>query len=202
MKMKKLVALATAAALCLGMSVTAFAADVKSPQDSDIPTIGWGATDDGSLDVWSKPLTDKEKEDIADAAEKALKDQYNVTGKDVVVIGVGDYQLFDEDGKLIEDGKVPNGGANFNFALGREDKDGYVKGATIYVAHQKADGTWEIIEGTLDKNSYGEWIVKVKMDSFSPVAFLKVMSNGKIVEVNQKGEPVKATTTRSPKTGE
>ncbi|MDE7037457.1 MAG: hypothetical protein K2O98_05755, partial [Lachnospiraceae bacterium] len=81
-------------------------------------------------------------------------------------------------------------------------KDGYAKGATIYVAHQKADGTWEIIEGTLDKNMYGEWVVKVKMDSFSPVAFLKVMSNGKVVEVDKKGEPVKAATTRSPKTGE
>lgn len=201
MKMKKLVALATAAALCLGMSVTAFAADVKSPQDSDIPTIGWGATEDGSYQVGSKPLTDKEKQDIADAAEKALKDQYNVAGKDVVVIGVGDYQLFDENDKLIEDGKVPNGGAVFNFLL-KEGKADYVKGATIYVAHQKADGSWEIIEGTLDKDMYGQWMVKVKMDSFSPVAFLKVMSNGKIVEVDKKGEPVKAATTRSPKTGE
>lgn len=201
MKMKKLVALATAAALCLGMSVTAFAADVKSPQDSDIPTIGWGATEDGSYQVGSKPLTDKEKQDIADAAEKALKDQYNVAGKDVVVIGVGDYQLFDENDKLIEDGKVPNGGAVFNFLL-KEGKADYVKGATIYVAHQKADGSWEIIEGTLDKDMYGQWMVKVKMDSFSLVAFLKVMSNGKIVEVDKKGEPVKAATTRSPKTGE
>ena len=200
--MKKLVALATAAALCLGMSVTAFAADVKSPQDSDIPVIGSGTTDDDSMYVTSKPLTDKEREDIAAAAEKALKDQYNVTGKDVVVLGVGDYTLYDADDKKIEDGKVPNGGANFSFRLDAvENKEGFVDGATIYVAHQKADGTWEILEGKLVKTFYG-WSVRVKMDSFSPVAFLKVMSNGKVVEVDKKGEPVKATTTRSPRTGE
>ncbi|MEY8411254.1 hypothetical protein AALB51_08370 [Lachnospiraceae bacterium 62-26] len=199
MKMRKLVALATAAALCLGMSLTAFAADEKENSPAEIE---YGTSEDGSMYVKSDELTSEQKKEIADAAEKALKDQYNVTGKDVVVIGVGDYTLYNEDGTEIKDGKVPNGGANFNFILGRETKDGYAKGATIYVAHQKADGTWEIIEGTLDKNMYGEWVVKVKMDSFSPVAFLKVMSNGKVVEVDKKGEPVKAATTRSPKTGE
>lgn len=198
--MKKLVALATAAALCLGMSVTAFAADVKSPQDKDIPEIEYGRSEDEDMFVRSEGLTEKEKEDIATAAEKALKEQYNVTGKDVVVLAVGDYTLYDADNKEIKDGKVPNGGANFKFSLDAvENKEGFENGAIIYVAHQKADGTWEILEGSLLK-TYDGWVVKVKMDSFSPVAFLKVMSNGKIVEVDKKGEPVK--TTKSPKTGE
>ena len=45
------------------------------------------------------------------------------------------------------------------------------------------------------------------MSEFSPVVFLKVMSNGKIVEVDWKGDVVDpktktATRTASPKTGE
>lgn len=202
MKMKKLVALVTAAALCLGMSLTAFAADDKEVSPEELQ-VGW--SEDGTLGVVTKELTEKEKADIAEAAKKALANQYNVTGKDVVVMGVGDYTLFDmtdpDNPKVITDGKVPNGGANFQFYLGSETKEGYVNGATIYVAHQKADGSWEIIEGKLSRVA-GEWYVEVKMDSFSPVAFLKVMSNGKVVEVDRRGEPVKPATTRSPRTGE
>lgn len=198
MKMKKLVALATAAALCLGMSLTAFAADEKelSPEE-----IKYGYSDDDKHFVVSEDLTAEEKEEIANAAKDALAEKFDVAGKDVVVIGVGDYTLYDkETGKPITDGKL-DGKATFNFFIGSETKDGYEKGATIYVAHQKADGSWEILTGVLDRVA-GEWVITVDMDSFSPVAFLKVMSNGKIVEVDKKGEPVKATTTRSPKTGE
>ena len=58
MKMKKLVALATAAALCLGMSLTAFA----SPSREEVPTAGTGLANKGDLAAYDQTTT-AEKQD-------------------------------------------------------------------------------------------------------------------------------------------
>ena len=45
MKMKKLVALITASALCLGMSMTVFAANNPSPDNNDLQIGIWNGSD-------------------------------------------------------------------------------------------------------------------------------------------------------------
>ena len=60
MKMKKLLALITAGALCLGMSMTAFAADNsinEVPSNGNQPIAGNGITDDGVV-IKSSTLSD------------------------------------------------------------------------------------------------------------------------------------------------
>ena len=98
-------------------------------------------------------------------------------------------------------------------------------GDTVYVLHQTADGTWEVLEGkavvTKDAGGYTSVSVDVTMTGFSPVAFIKVMSNGEVVVLDRtetivsQVEPTGSastvttekttstvTTKTSPKTGE
>ena len=146
MKLKKLVALITAGALCLGMSMTAFAADDNKSPDKVPSANGWANGGDlGAINT----ATEKEVQEIADEAMNWLeKNKPNI-----------------------------------------------------------ADGTYSLIEGKLVYNAATGWAIEAEMDAFSPVTFFKVMSNGKIVEVDWKGDVVAPKTktvarTTSPKTGE
>ncbi len=208
MKLKKLVALITAGALCLGMSMTAFAADDKSPEE--VPTT-WGEADGGKLQVWNG-ATPEERQEIADKAMAWMEKNTPNIAKDAEIIFVGDYDLFQKNDKgewdWLEDGKVPGGKKLFSFDVNDiENKEGFVPGKTVYALHGNADGTFTPIEGKLVYDEARGWFIEVEMSEFSPVVFLKVMSNGKIVEVDWKGDVVDpktktATRTASPKTGE
>ncbi len=208
MKMKKIIALATAAALCLGMSMTAFAADAVNPSPNKVPQSsssyvnkeGYEAQT-GELDAETKALLANE-----DKVKEILSQEF-VVPKDakVAVLGAGEYTLWDwtKDDVYkyqIEDGKVPNGGANFTFPI--YDKDHDVKiGDTIYVLHKVGD-KWEVTECVVTMGPNGDMVVDVFMESFSPVAFVKVMSDGTVVKLDAKGEPEKPVTKKAPKTGE
>ena len=61
-------------------------------------------------------------------------------------------------------------------------------GDTIYVLHQKSDGTWEVLEGEFNRNSAHMARATVHFDSLSPVVFIKVMSNGQTVVLNKEEE--------------
>ena len=187
MKLKKLVALITAGALCLGMSLTAFTADGSREK---VPGTYDGVANDGDLAAVNKYLTEEQREQLADNAMDWLKENYPNIGKNAEIIAVGDYQLVDsKNGELITDGKVPGGKTLF----------------TAYALHWNGKG-YDIIEGTITKDAYGNWVIQAEMDKFSPIAFIKVMSDGSIVEVDWKGDVVNPTTTvtkkASPKTGE
>ena len=110
MKMKKLLALITAGALCLGMSMTAFAADNsinEVPSNRNQPIAGNGITDDGVV-IKSSTLSDAlangeitqeeydkvvdtlgDPEKIKDAIKEDLQLPANAT---VAVLGVMNYE--------------------------------------------------------------------------------------------------------------
>ena len=207
MKLKKLVALITAGALCLGMSMTAFAADDNKSPDKVPSANGWANGGDlGAINT----ATEKEVQEIADEAMNWLaKNKPNIAAN-AEVIFAGDYRLYDaETGTWLEEGaKVPGGKTVFSFNVNNvKDKDGFVEGKVVYGLHKNADGTYSLIEGKLVYNAATGWAIEAEMDAFSPVTFFKVMSNGKIVEVDWKGDVVAPKTktvarTTSPKTGE
>ena len=190
MKLKKLVALFTAGALCLGMSLTAFAADGSREK---LPIAGNGVTEDGVV-ISSDP------EKIKDVIKEDL--QLPSDAK-VAVLGVMNYE---------PEGTVKDG-STVTFALSPSTAGDLKEGETIAVLHLKKivdkDGNvsyvWETKVGTVRKLGNGVY-VDVELDDFSPVAFVKVMSNGDVVKWNAKGEVVSTTSTTtkkvSPKTGE
>ena len=263
MKMKKIVALVTASALCLGMSMTVFADN--SPNEGLARPTGSGYVDNGSQDpanegryLYVNNLQDA-KDDIADQVKKdnpnwtdeavqkeadkrydAVKDVFTDDTKasekasellgrkvDGVVVSAGDFKLYRADGTVINPTDVdwPKNGIDRAMPIA-ELGDGYKQvevGDKIAVLHYNtAKNTWEVQEVTVVGNPNGQGYVTVHFDSLSPVAFLKVMSNGQQIKVDANGNPIKdkdrnvqvvnkTTTTkttqtvatgRSPKTGE
>lgn len=208
MKLKKLVALITAGALCLGMSMTAFAADDKSPEK--VPSAN-GFANGGDLAAVNQ-ASEEEVQEIANKAMDWLKENKPNIAENAEVIFAGNYSLMQWDETNgwvdIKDGKVPGGKALFSFNVNDiEDKSGFAEGKVVYGLHDNGDGTYSLIEGKLVFDPTLGWSIQAEMEGFSPVTFFKVMSNGKIVEVDWKGDVVAPKTktvarTTSPKTGE
>lgn len=198
MKMKKLVALATAAALCLGMSLTAFAAD-KSRET--VPA-GDGTANGGKLTAENIAEDPAYLKALEEHAMDWLKDNYPNIGKNAEVIAVGNYVL---KGEGVVDGKVPGGKALFSFSLpSNVDTKGFKDGKEVYALHWNAEKKgYDIISGKLVWNDASGWSIEAEMKEFSPIAFIKVMSDGSIVEVDWKTDTIKTTSKKtSPKTGE
>lgn len=241
-KMKRAAALMASAVLCLSMGMNVFAADSMTPEDlpngdvtgpetpgTDNPNVdmpeaqtpaeqiyqifeGKGTDADGNkITVRNQGLTTDVEEILKD--QNQMKDILTDAGyvvpddASVVVLGAGDYTT---DQEIV-------GEADMNFVLGSgfdEDLQGIKNGDTIYVLHQKHDGTWEVIEGKAVVRTFGygdtQVSVDVTMTGFSPVAFIKVMSNGELVVLDKNEVPkasvgTKTTTVTvktSPKTGE
>lgn len=232
-KIKKAAAIMAAAVLCLSMSMTVFAAspdagDIPSgdsqettEQEKEISQI-WGAVgkdkDGNKVTVRSEKVSEEVEKILKDeeAVKGILKDAgYDVTDKDdVVVLGAGDFQLVDGQGNPIE--QDISDGAEMDFFLGYgndeygyhsenwDDLKGIEDGDTLYVLHQKDDGTWEVIEGkaVVITNEFGDVDVRIKvtMTGFSPVAFIKVMSDGEVVVLDKTETPVQKVDTKTAKT--
>ena len=159
--------------------------------------------------IWSAPPLKDE-----DAVKDILKDAGYEVGDDhqVVVLGAGDFQTVDMYGKPIE--QDISEGVGLNFGLGYHYKDGFSEnnwenvkdikdGDTIYVLHQKDDGTWEVLEGKAvveDTEYYTRVSVEVNLTSLSPVAFIKVMSDGEVVVLDKNETPVQKVDTKTAKT--
>ena len=186
-KMKKLMALAAAGVLCMSMGFNCLAApSVTDPEPEPEANILVGQAEDKNgnhYDINIKELS-KEVEDVLmdiDAVNEIFQEAGYVgkEGQDVTVyyIAAGDLSL--------EGAEVPEGGVDIPFTI---SKDEAKAGDTIYVMHQKHDGTWEILEGVVGANNE----VTVHFDSLSPVAFVKMMSDGSVIvldkEDNKLGE--------------
>ena len=244
-KMKKAAALIASAVLCLSMGVTVLAAsptDPAIPEKENTQAYAYQAFDkDGNkVTLRSEQISQEVEEILKD--ESAVKDiltgaGYEVSEDDqVVVLGAGDFHTVDKNFEEFD--QDISDGVEFTFELGASNEEyGYAtenwddlkdlkNGDTIYVLHQKADGTWEVLEGTavVEDNYYTTVSVKVTLTSLSPIAFVKVMSNGEVVVLDKNEVPVsqvetsatsvtssktteKVTTTsvtvkKSPKTGE
>ena len=153
----------------------------------------------------SEPVKDvlEDKTQLAQIVEEAgyaVGDDY-----DFVVLASGDYSTIDPN----HEGKITLGYVIVDKTVEPGDK--------VYALHQLHNGTWEVIEGKAVVRSFGsgyrEVSVDVTMSGFSPVAFIKVMSNGEAVVLDKNEVPqasVNTTTAKtttvtvktSPKTGE
>lgn len=238
MKMKKLLALITAGALCLGMSMTAFAEDgsinkVPNTNNGGQPGAGGGTTNGGititeeslSAAVENGNITPEECQKVLNTLgdpteiKKAIAEDLDLPANAAVtVLGVMNYE---PSGEVTEGSKV-------TFALGSTNAlggtagtkfEGLEDGSQIAVLHlvtrydEKTGApiyVWEAKVGTIRVLADGVY-VDVDLDEFSPVAFIKVMSNGDVVRWNKNGEVISTTTSAgkittsrkaSPKTGE
>lgn len=185
-RMKKVMALAAACVLSLSMGIAAFAESPVDPyihggsgldKDGNKVTVGFAGKVSEEV---QKILEDDEKvKDILEDAGYIPKDD-----QEIVVLASGNIE-----------GDIPEGGADLelsSFAKGH----GLKEGDTIYVLHQKHDGTWEVLEGKVTyTNEYGGFRVKAHFDSLSPVAFIKVMSDGKTVIMDKDGSDQKVIDT-------
>ena len=220
-KIKKAAAVVATAVLCMSMSIGVFA---SSPTDPEIPNIMWGGqvTDSDGDRVSAYVSTYK---DVSEEVEKILQDEEQVkeilyeagyTVKDneeITVIAASDVELY--DGISQEPMELPEGGVDLELELGTlyegetytsfsgsDRVEGIQNGDTLYILHQKADGTWEVLEGKAvvkDQNGYTAYGVSAHFDSLSPVAVIKIMSNGEVV-VLDKDNNVKETITTTTNT--
>lgn len=217
-KIKKAAAIVAASVLCMGMSMSAFAASVtdpvvpedntqvETPEEKEIPQLyyGQGTDKDGNKFTVASvgQVSEEVKEILSD--EKAVVDIIEQAGYEVaddqkvVVIGAGEMELM--QGTKVE---MPEGGVDVTLNIGNTDAHdvGDIEdGDTLYVLHQKADGTWEVLEGTAEKEvytygmndeySFASYTLKFHLDSLSPVAVVKVMSNGEVVVLDKNEEIV------------
>lgn len=126
----------------------------------------------------------------------------------VVLLGAGDYSAkeyfcsgntYYGYGEPVE---IPEGGMDIEFRAYPEYDElwkGLQDGDSIYVLHQLKNGTWEVVETTVQLNQDGvtdELSFTIRLDSLSPIAFVKVMSDGTVVkldkeEVEQTGTTLK-----------
>lgn len=214
--MKKLVALLTAGVLCLGMSMSVFAQEVPSQTPGDEPSNSTSTdpADHASaivngkqVDVKYDDITDKEVLSVVNdnsKLEQILKNAgYDVKpGQQVEGIFWADVNLKDQT--ITPDGKI-----SLNLCIGDLKKNGVKGKDVVYVYHWGKNGL-EIFEATvedIDGNGY----VKVSLDDLSPIAVVKVTSNGSVVAVDKKGNVVSTVDkkgnvvsklTKAPKTGE
>lgn len=186
--------LAITLTLCLTMGMSTFAASpVDPPVRPSYPTTGsMGAVDkDGNrVTVKSEAVSEEVKKVLEDKEQvkNIIKDAgYKVPDNaEVVVMGSANLTITE----------MPEGGIDVELWYNGEDLKA---GQIVYVLHQKADGTWEVLEGTITINGS----VKVHLDSLSPVAIVKIMSDGTVITLEKTaGASTPAATKKSPKTGE
>ncbi|MCI9421771.1 MAG: hypothetical protein HFG81_03535 [Dorea sp.] len=220
MKMKKLVAMLTAGVLCLGMSVTAFAAG--SVTDDDI-VAGTDANGNKVVEIpsWDE-MSDAQKAQYKEAAahfatpEEAATTLKNLgyelpKDSEVVVLGVDEYTGLN-GGQI-----APGTEINFNLsrlenvANGKQQLRAGDQVTLVHATWVNGKLTWEVKRATVKWDAAaGIFYATVTMDSLSPIAFVEVMQNGDVIAFNSKGEVVSSTTSTgskttvktSPKTGE
>ena len=225
-KIKKAAAIVAAAVLCLSMGTSVFAA--QSPDDSNVnqetpaqttPIYVGGTGKDANgvtVNLQYKDVTEDIQKVFNDQA--AMKDILTDAGyvvpenSSVVVLGMGDYSVENPYQDI-------SAGADMTFTLGSTYsanadllKD-LKAGDMIYLLHQTSDGTWEVVEGTVSIDEYGVYKVNATLTGFSPIGFIKVLSNGQVVVLDKNenvvssvnantGKTTTVTAKTSPKTGE
>lgn len=218
-RIKKVAAAIVTAVLCMSMSMGVFA---SSPPDPDqIPGVSYGISldnEDGpsiSAVAISKDLSEEVEEILQDKEQvKAILTNagYNVKDdQDITIIAASDMELIDpRNGEKVE---IPEGGTDFEFYLGSDfgsglsnsNLEGVKNNDILYILHRKADGTWEVLEATAVVDTSGDFTtykVKAHFDSFSPVAVIKVMSNGQITVLDKNGNETGTITTTEANKGD
>lgn len=179
--------------------------------------LGSGAISDKEGNVYNfdqKPVSD-EVQAILDNEEKLkeiLATKYIIDSKDEVsVIGADDFFLthYYDQNNIKHYYTMPSDGLDIRFFLwvnNIKERD------TVYALHQKNDGTWEIIPASVEYTAANGPEITVHVNSLSPIAIVKVMSDGSIKmlkekEINSSGNDGQSATAiennqkKSPKTG-
>lgn len=213
--LKKLTAILLVSAMCIGTAFTSFAADVVDAAVAD------GGSPAGKPSEGEQPGTDN-KPQLPDMGENDLvardKDgnavvvrQDEITDEKVIEtlssqeglkevlgtkyqVGAKDQVVVIASGELKVDGEMPEGGLDFAIDV---NGNGVNPGDTLYVLHKKADGTWEVFAVVVKEDGS----VEFHLDSLSPVALVKVMSDGSVKVLSEKTETI-TSEKKSPKTGE
>ncbi len=202
--LKKAVAILASAGMCLTVMTSVFAAGTVSGSDAGVspsePSSGGGYVDTTSpvvrpsspivtpsepdeedpiaidtllsgqatpttVSPVSEPVKDvlEDKTQLAQIVEEAgyaVGDDY-----DFVVLASGDYSTIDPN----HEGKITLGYVIVDKTVEPGDK--------VYALHQLHNGTWEVIEAVVQDGN----VVIVELESLSPVAIVKIMSNGDVV---------------------
>lgn len=217
MKMKKLVAMLTAGVLCLGMSVTAFAAN--SPKDpiagtdangkEIVENVKWEDMDPDQRALYEEAASHFATPEEAATTLKNLGYQLP-KDSDVIVLGVEEYTGL-KGGDIAPGTKI-----NFNLSMlenvanGKQQLRAGDQVTLVHATYVNGKLHWEVKQATVKWDAEaGIFYATVEMDSLSPIAFIEVMQNGDVIAFNSKGEVVsstsatgKETVKTSPKTGE
>lgn len=200
--------LAASILLCVTMSFGVFA---SSPTDPEIPE--YEETAEGSsiylvsaMEMGKDGYMVSTKLSYTEASQEVkelLKDENNVKtilsdagyaitdDMNVLVLGAGELKYYGPGYEHNEEvQELPEEGLDvvIDFYNGHGDIDNLNDGDIIYVLHQKSDGTWEVLEGEFINQAVPR--AKVHFDSLSPVAFIKVMSDGQTVVLNKEEKPI------------
>jgi len=201
---KKIVAVALAAAMCLGMSVTAFASKNDDTWSNDAlwspdylksvgPTSHQGqfasnmamytrAMDQEGhvVDITWKELSKGALESIG--SEKKVKEIFEKNG----------YAATDKmdfipmlDGSITFEDGVPTGGGVVTFALNSlgVNSEGIEPGDTVYLMQETAPGSgvWEVYAAEVGEN----YDIAVNIPRNGSLVLVKVMSNGDVITVDK-----------------
>ncbi|TGY65211.1 hypothetical protein [Dubosiella muris] len=160
--------------------------------------------------LFKKDVSEKMYEELQ--KPNAVRDIIEKAGFDVpkdanvVLLGAGDYESYVQKlpanrpvgvgSTSAEKVDLPEGGMDFEFNVWPQYQElwkGLKAGDTIYVMHQLKNGAWEVMEATLEETE-GEAAIgtqkglkfKLHLDSLSPIAFVKVMSDGTVVKLDKE----------------
>ena len=204
---KKIVAVALSAAMCLGLSMTAFAAkntgwtntmwesedymrEDIGPDDRNV-LVG----EDGS---WLRRVTDKNGNSIAASLSQISKGTWESIkdeGKVQEIFKKAGYDVKEgmdfvplATGTLTIDAGVPEGGATLNFGLADLGlgADTVKAGDVIYVMQETAPGSgvWDVFPATVSVLG-GDYQVSVTVPRNGALVVVKAMSNGDIITLDR-----------------
>jgi len=186
---KRLTAILAISALCVGTAFTSFAeespqiATMGEPNEEGATVYAPARTESGA-EVTAEELAENVKKQI-DTQEELVEILENANldvpkGAKVSVIAAAEI-----------DADLPEGGDWLYFTVDDPDVEA---GDILYVLHL-VNGVWEVYPAEVTYDKFGNLQIGAFFDSLSPVAIVKVMKNGKVLEL----DPVQPRT--SPKTG-
>ncbi len=209
--LKKVVAVLTAATLCLGMSMTAFAAELDSETPGEVQDPDQKPEETTKQDPTTIVTFDENKIVLKDADGKEVKsiitemkeetkaalcepetmkgilENNGLVLKDdqeVTIVSAGDITM---DKTATSEGKM-----DIVFGITSEDDKELKAGDTVYILHEVKDGEWEVygpIEVVADENG-NLTATATDVESFSPFAIIKVTSDGKTQVLDEKGNQI------------
>ena len=190
MKLKKITALALAGALCMGMSVTAFAANSVSVDNAESYATSTYDKEDSkgtpviiekeNLNTVTNKTVNEWKEDpdsLKQAIDAATKDDPNINLPNNAVYAVVDAADYVPDAKYDE---IVEGfdGYDLTFNLDIANLEAKLNaGETLYLMHgiQNEKGVvteWVLMEATPEQDGNGNWTATVHLNSLSPIVFV------------------------------